>query len=537
MDDRPQTNDEEPSPKASAARRLGLAAVLLAVSTLLSRLLGFGREVIISTQHGATGQTDAYYAAFTLPELMNYFLAGGTLSITFIPLFSSYLARGDEEGGWRLFSTVATTMGAALLAATVIAEIGAPWFVPMLLRGEQAPEMLELTIVMTRIVLPAQLFFYVAGLLNATLFTREVFWPSALAPLVYNGCIILGGVLLEPWLGIKGYAVGVIVGALLGPMGLALWAARGHIRFTPNFAPKDPGFVRFALLTLPLMLGATLVTVDEWLLRYFGGAHPEGTITTLNHSRKLMMVLFAVIGQAAGQAALPFLTRLFHQGKEREMGDMLASSLERVAFLSVVGALGLASVGEPLVWAVFHRGAFNAYASEATSVLLLAFCVGLPAWAIQSLAVRGFYAREDTLTPMVLGSVVLAVMLPTYWALDWWLGPMGLAISTSIGITLNASLTLIVYRKRAGVLPLGGVARAFARALVFGALTGGAALWASHMARGSFGIETNMGAFACLCAAIAAWLFVAAPLIALTRPPELMFAIDKVARKLKLKRG
>lgn len=250
MDDRPETNDPAPSPQTSTARRLGLAAVLLAVSTLLSRLLGFGREVIISTQHGATGQTDAYYAAFTLPELMNYFLAGGTLSITFIPLFSSYIARGDEEGGWRLFSTVATTMGAALLVATVLAEVGAPWLVPLLLRGEQAPELLDLTIVMTRIVLPAQLFFYVAGLLNATLFAREVFWPSALAPLVYNGCIILGGVLLEPWMGIKGFAVGALAGAALGPLGLALYASRGALRFTPRFAPRDPGFIRFALLKI-----------------------------------------------------------------------------------------------------------------------------------------------------------------------------------------------------------------------------------------------------------------------------------------------
>jgi peptidoglycan biosynthesis protein MviN/MurJ (putative lipid II flippase) len=114
---------------------------------------------------------------------------------------------------------------------------------------------------------------------------------------------------------------------------------------------------------------------------------------------------------------------------------------------------------------------------------------------------------------------------------------MGLVVATSIGITLNAGLTIAVYRRRAGALPMRGVARALARALAFGALTGGAAWWASRAARAPFDLETNLGALACLCAGAAAWLAVAAPLIALTRPPELMFAIDKIARKLKLKRG
>ncbi|MEM1348804.1 MAG: murein biosynthesis integral membrane protein MurJ, partial [Myxococcota bacterium] len=407
------TRNDRDAPR-DMARTMGFAALLLAVSALLSRVLGFAREIVISTVHGATAATDAYHAAFTLPELMNYFLAGGTLSITFIPLFSSYITRGDEAGGWRLFSIVATTMGGVLLVFTVLAEVFAPHLVPLVAPGFEDPELVELTVSMTRIVLPAQLMFYVGGLINATLFARKIFWPAALAPLLYNACIIAGGLVLAPWWGIQGFSVGVVLGAFFGQVVVPVYAVRETIRYRPIIAWRDPGFVKYLWLTLPLMLGATLLTVDEWLLRVLGSMHERGAITWLNQGRKLMMVLFAVIGQAAGQAALPFLTQKFHEGKGEELGAVLTESLQRVLFLASGASLWLMTIAEPLVFTVFHHGAFTTDDAAMTSDLLVAFSFGLTAWAAQSLLVRGFYARQDTLTPMVLGTLGLALSLPIY---------------------------------------------------------------------------------------------------------------------------
>ena len=195
--------------------------------------------------------------------------------------------------------------------------------------------------------------------------------------------------------------------------------------------------MRFVKLTLPLMLGATLVTVDEWLLKVLGSTHADGAITWLNHSRKLMMVLFGLIGQAAGQAALPFLSRLYEQGDEAQMGQMLASSLQRVMFLALVGAAGLWATAEPLVYVLYQRGAFTPQDAAHTAGLLAIFSLGLASWAAQALAVRGFYARQDTLTPMVVGVAVLAVSAPIYWGLNAWMGVPGLALASATGITLN----------------------------------------------------------------------------------------------------
>ena len=473
--------DKNPEEKQrTMGQRMGMAALILSVSIFLSRILGFLREAVIAYIHGAGATTDAYYAAFQLPDLMNYFLAGGTLSITFIPLFSSYIARGDEEGAWRLFSTIASTMGVALVGFTILGWFLAPWFVSVFFVGFTDPAQVDLTVAMTRIVIPAQLGFYFGGLIQGALFVREVFWPSALAPLVYNLCIITGGLLLEPFVGIQGFAIGVVVGAVLGPFALPLWAARKELKFKFRFAPRDKEFRAFIWLTLPLMIGVSLVTVDEWLLRYFGSQQSDGAITWLNNSRKLMLVIFAVIGQAAGQAALPYLSRLYHEGKESEMGQMLSHSLQRVSFLSMVGTAGLIVAAFPMVYFIFRRGQFTAEDAHITALLLCFFAIGLVAWSVQTLAVRGFYARKDTLTPMIIGTLTVVAAIPFYVVLNNHFGTPGLAAATSIGIFMNAIATIWVYRWRAGELPLRPILAGAARGLLHGLLAGLAA-WAVYL--------------------------------------------------------
>ncbi len=520
-------------PQKSAAGRMGIAALILAVSMVLSRVLGFMREAIIAHLHGASAATDAYYAAFTVPDLMNYFLAGGTLSITFIPLFSAHMSKDDEAGGWRLFSTVATTMGSVLLVFTVLLTIFTPFLVPYLFPGFSGnAEQLELTIRMTRIVLPAQLAFYLGGLIQATLFVRETFWPAAISPLIYNLGIILGGVCLAPWFGIEGFAVGVLVGAVLGPLGVPLWAARKQIKFRPRFAPTDPAFLKFVWVTVPLMLGVSLVTVDEWLLRYFGSMHAEGAISWLNNSRKLMMFGFAVIGQAAGQAALPYLTRLYHEGKIDEMGEMLAESLRRVAFLSVVASVGLITLAQPIVFVVFRRGAYSTNDAQMTAELLTVFAVGLTAWAVQTMAVRGFYAQEDTWTPMILGSVVTVASLPLYWFLNQSFGLLGLAAATSIGMSVNAIATLVVFRIQGGGLPVLPVVLGSLRGLAFAVACGLPAHAVVYNLRewAKVGFTEQL---VTLSAGAGAFGFVALLLILAFRPQELEVVVGKIMRKLK----
>ncbi len=528
----PDQGVETPSDDRSMGRRMGFAALLLSVSIFLSKILGFLRDAVIAYLHGAGLTTDAYFAAFQLPDLMNYFLVGGTLSITFIPLFSAYIARDDEEGAWRLFSTIASTMGTVLVVMAALAWIFTPWFVSVYFQGFTDPDQIDLVVTMTRIVIPAQLAFYFGGLIQGSLFVREVFWPAAVAPLIYNLCIIAFGIALEPTLGIRGFAIGVVVGAFLGPFLMPYLAARKELVFRFRFAPTDKDFRAFIILTLPLMIGVSLVTVDEWFLRYFGAIQGEGAITWLHNGRKLMLLIFAVIGQAAGQAALPYLSRLYHEGKEAEMGRMLANSLQRVAFLSLVGTAGLLSAAYPMTFLAFRRGEFTAADAEITALLLCLFALGLVAWSVQTLAVRGFYARKDTLTPMVIGTVTVVLAIPVYLFLHDTYGVPGLAAATSIGITLNAVATIFVYRWRKGELPLTPVLAGCARGLLHGALAGAAA-YAVYLLLRPDDLDAGFLALTLLLTAMATAFFaVFAATTTLLKPPEMDVVWQKIRRRI-----
>jgi len=194
---------------AAERQRVFLRSVaVVGVSVFLSRVLGFFREWAIAHQVGATGVTDAYYAAFTIPDILNYLLAGGALSITFIPVFLEYFATERKEEAWAVFSTVLTVMTAALLVLLVIAEIYAETFTAWIAPGFGL-EQRETVTYLTRIMLPAQAFFFLGGVLSAVQYAQGRFLVPSLAPLIYNGLIIAAGMLLARRIGIQAFSWGV----------------------------------------------------------------------------------------------------------------------------------------------------------------------------------------------------------------------------------------------------------------------------------------------------------------------------------------
>ena len=212
-------------------------------SIFLSRVMGLVREMVIAGVAGADTAVDAYRVAFVVPEILNHILASGFLSVTFIPIFSRYLAEKCDDEGWRVFSLILTVFGAFLLVLILVAEIFAPSLIGLLAPGRTDPVFLAMAVRMTRIILPAQFFFFAGGLLMAVQFAREQFFIPALAPLVYNLGIILGGVLLAAFCGMEGFAWGVLGGSLVGNFAIQIWGARRiGMRFAPvwDVAPSRP---------------------------------------------------------------------------------------------------------------------------------------------------------------------------------------------------------------------------------------------------------------------------------------------------------
>ncbi len=431
------------------------ATLLLMTAVMLSRVIGYVREAYIAWAFGAGALTDAYNGAFTLPDFLNYLVAGGTASITFISVFTRYLAEKREREAEKTFSVIITVMSTVLVAGIVVAEIFTPQIERVIFPGFSTAQ-IELCVHLTRILLPAQLFFYVGGVVSAVLLSRRMFLIPALAPILYNVGIIGGGVIGAREFGIASLAVGAVVGAIAGPFLInAIGAARTGIRYRLSFDLRDRAFREWVWLSIPLMLGVSLATADDWILRYFA-SHGIGDITRLNYAKRLFAVPIAVLGQATGQASLPFFARLWGEKRVRDFADNVNRSVYRLAAASFLATAWMMATALPLIDLVYRRGRFNFADSRETAALFFWFALSLAFWSAQALYARAFYAAGNTLTPMVAATVITAASLPVYYTLFHALGVVGLAIASDLGIAANTiALALLLHRRR--LVPVSGL--------------------------------------------------------------------------------
>jgi putative peptidoglycan lipid II flippase len=417
-------------------------------AVMLSRVIGYVREAYIAWAFGAGPQTDAYVAGFTIPDFLNYIVAGGTASITFVSIYTRFLAENKEDDAQKTFSIIITVMTVALGIGTVVAEI----FTPQIERhlfGGFSPEQLQLCVHLTRILLPAQIFFYVGGVVSAVLLSHRLFLFPAFGPLLYNVAIIGGGLLFSGRLGIASLAYGALVGSFIGPFLVnAIGAARIGTGYKISFDLGNPAFREWVRLSIPLMLGVSLVTADDWILRYFA-SNSVGDITRLNYAKRLFAVPIAVLGQATGQASLPFFARLFGEKRMQEFSGTVNASIYRISAASFLVSSLMMVAALPLIDLVYRRGRLHFSDSQTTAVYFFWFSLSLAFWSAQALYSRAFYAAGDTLTPMVACSLITVASIPVYSALYHMLSTVGLAIASDLGIVANTlAIAVLLHRRK-----------------------------------------------------------------------------------------
>jgi putative peptidoglycan lipid II flippase len=423
------------------------ATIILMVSTLLSRVIGLVRVKYIAYLFGAGPQTDAYLAAFTLPDMIAYFLVGGTASIAFITILSRYRETGNEAEGQHALSVILTAMVCVLGTAIVLGAIFAPLFIRVIV-PKFTPEQAALCVHMTRIMLPQPLFFFAGGVFGSVLLVRKQFAYQAVTPLIYNAAIILGGVVLAKSMGVSSLAVGVVAGAALGPFALNAWGAHSAgMKYRPSFEWSHPGLREWIRLSLPLMLGVTVVTADNWICNYFASAVP-GQISRLNFAKTFFQAPMAILGQAAGAASLPFFASLFSQKRLPEFASAVNSSVSRILAFSFLLSALMIGLAYPAVDLVFRGGSFHHMDASETARYFAIFSISLFLWAAQAIYARAFYAAGNTFTPMAAGVVVTLVSLPVYWSLFRTAGAVGLSIASDLAILLQTAVLAVMLDRR-----------------------------------------------------------------------------------------
>jgi len=517
---------------SALGRKIAQSTGIVMVSVLLSRVLGYLRDWEVAHKIGASGVTDSYYTAFNLPDFLNYLVAAGSLSLTFIPVFSKYLAEDREEEGWKVFSIVTCTMGLLLVVFIVLAEVYTPRLVPLIAPGF-GPSEKALVVFLTRVMLPAQFCFFMGGVLSAVQYAKGEFIVPSLAPLVYNAGIILGGVLLASRIGITGFTVGVVAGAFAGNFLLQVYGAmRVGAKFTPSLDIRHPGFIMFVKLAIPIMLALSLPFTDDWVIRWFGSYLHPASITWLYYAKMLMRVPLGVVGQAIGVAAFPVLATLYSEGRLDEMNRMLHSTMKGLVLILVpIAALTMAE-SRPLLHLVFSHTRLHESDLNATATTLVLFSLGMFGWGAQGILARGFYATHDTITPAVVGTAMTVATLPLYWLLVRHLQHLGLALASSLGITIYTILLFVLLIRRTRDHHAGELLWFFAKVTVASAVAGFASWKFSNWLAGHISWHTLHGALMDVCLVSALGLALTALIAWILRVQEVTQYVRRLTAQL-----
>jgi putative peptidoglycan lipid II flippase len=456
------------------------------VSTFLSRVIGLVRVKYIMHLFGTGMSADALTAAFVLPDMIAYFLVGGAASITFVTILTRYRETGREAEGDRSLSVILTTMYLVMGTVIVIAEIFAPWWVRWWFPGFDA-EKSALCVTLTRILLPAQLCFLAGGVFGAVLLVRRQFTIQAITPLIYGMGTIIGGILLVKRIGVSSLAIGTVAGAFLGPFLLnAIFARRSGTRYRMILDWHDEGLREWFKLSLPLMIGMQLVTVDSWIISHFA-SKIGGAVALMGYAKQLFTAPMAMLAQAAGAASLPFFASLWTQKRRFEFAVGVAESVTRVAALGMLFASGMIALGQPAIDLFFTGGRFSSMESRECATYFAVFSISMFLWSAQAIYARAFYAAGDTMTPAIAGTMVTVVSWPVYVALFHSNGAMGLAYASDIGIAIQTLTAAVLLHRRQMVSLASLDYKEMGRCLLAG-VTSGFAVWIAV-----WGANTVMG--------------------------------------------
>ncbi len=446
--------------RANVARNAGI----ISLAVMASRVLGLVRDQVFAALFGAGLQYDAFLTAFRIPNLLRDLFAEGALSAAFVTTFSQTLQSKGKEAAIRLSNRVATLIMISISVIAVLAWLYAPAIVRLLAPGFfDIPGKAELTISLTRIMIPFLLLIALAAQAMGMLNTFNVFGLPALASAFFNVGSILGGLLLGfsfgPMIGltpIAGMAYGTLVG---GCLQLAVqWPSLWHrgVRYRPDFNLSDPGVRQILRLMGPAIIGTAAVQINVFVNTNFASAIIDpatgtvlnGPVSWLSFAFRFMQFPIGVFGVAIATATLPSLSRSTANPNYDEFRQTLTHSLALVFLLCIPSAIGLAVMGRPIVALVFEHGKFTSFDTVQTANALAAYAIGLAGYAAVKVLSPAFYALNDARTPMLisLGSIAVNYVMNTLLVGPF--GHVGLAFSTSTVALVNFLLLALLMRRR-----------------------------------------------------------------------------------------
>lgn len=455
----------------------------VSAATFLSRVLGLVRDQVFAALFGAGTAADAFNMAFRVPNLLRDLFAEGAMSASFVPTFTAWREQQGDEAAWALGRQLMSTLLAVLLALCVLGWLFAPQLLGLMAGGFAAvPGKLELTVTLTRIMLPflpvVALAAAAMGMLNA----RGVFFLPAVAPALLNVGMVVFGLTLIPvcrsagWPIISAMAVGVVLGGVLQFVCQLPALHKLGFRFRLEWPTWHPGVRRVAGLMLPATVGLAATQLNIFVSQALAAGFREGSVSWLQYAFRLMQLPIGLFGVAVATVSLPAFSRAAVHKDMPAVRATLSESVRLVLLLTVPSALFLAVMAQPILALLFQHGRFHAADTVATAGALVMYCIGLPAFAAVGIFTRAFYAMGDTRTPVRATFVAVGVNLVLNLM---FVGPLaglglahrGLALATSATSLMNLAQLSWRLRARLGGIDGRRMASSFARILAASAMT------------------------------------------------------------------
>jgi len=397
-----------PETRRPRTGHLAGATLLLSASFVFSRVLGLLRNVVIADVFGATRQVEAYFAAFRIPDTMFMLASGGALASAFVPVFAGLVQRKHEHIAWEVASSVLNTVFLALACLALAAFALAPLFIALLV-PDYTPAERAMTVDLTRIMLLQPIFLGVSALISAILQTYQRFVLTAVAPLLYNLAVILGALLGRSH-GVAALAWAVVIGSLAQLLVQlpGLWPQAGllyHRSIDWSFAESR----EVLRLFLPRVVGLAAFQAMLFITLYLAQGLPKGNVAAINYSWLLISFPVGALGTAAATAIFPTLSRLVETEDYDALAGTVGRGLRFVLFLALPAAMGLIVLRRPIINLLYNHGAWTHHATEQTAFALLFYAMALTPLAAIEILPRVFYALRDTVTPVRIAVVAVAL--------------------------------------------------------------------------------------------------------------------------------
>ena len=450
--------------------------------TLLSRVTGLAREMMIAHYLGAGAVADAFFVAFRFPNLFRSLFAEGAFSAAFVPLFTGTLAAEGETAARRFAEQALAVMALALALFVALMEVAMPWAMPLLAPGfDQTPGKMALAVDFARICFPYLLFISLTALQAGVLNGLGRFAAAAGTPVLLNLTAMAGLWALAPHTETAGHAMawGTAAAGVVQFLWLVFSLRRAGFGLAPRWPRLDPRVRLLFTRIVPGAVGAGVYQINLLINTMIASTVANGAVSYLNYADRVNQLPLGVVGIAVGTALLPLLSRQLKEGDTRAALDSQNRAMEFALLLTLPAACALMVIAAPVIRVLFERGSFGPVETAATAQALVAFAAGLPAYVLIKVLTPGFFAREDTATPVRIAGLCMVLNVALNFALIGPLGHVGMAAATAGAAWVNAALLALVLWRR-GFFGLDRRLRARAPRIALAALVMAAALWAAR---------------------------------------------------------